>query len=61
MLCIPAEECLVVEDADAGVEAALAGGMRVLGVGGAAKNPKAPGLWGFSLLPPRFSQIFPIP
>ena len=35
------ENCLVVEDADAGVEAALAGGMRVLGVGGASQNPKA--------------------
>ncbi|MBE5801121.1 MAG: beta-phosphoglucomutase [Clostridiales bacterium] len=33
--------CLVVEDADAGVEAALAGGMRVLGVGGAAANSNA--------------------
>ena len=29
-------ECLVVEDAEAGVEAGLAGGMRVLGVGSAA-------------------------
>ncbi len=35
------ENCLVVEDADAGVQAALAGGMRVLGVGGAAQNPNA--------------------
>ncbi len=33
--------CLVVEDADAGVEAALAGGMRALGVGSAAANQKA--------------------
>lgn len=33
--------CLVVEDADAGVEAALAGGMRALGVGSAARNPRA--------------------
>ena len=41
LLGLPAENCLVVEDADAGVEAALAGGMRVLGVGGAAQNPKA--------------------
>lgn len=35
------EECLVVEDADAGVEAALAGGMKVLGVGFASNNQKA--------------------
>lgn len=35
------KNCLVVEDADAGVEAALAGGMRALGVGSAANNPKA--------------------
>lgn len=41
LLGLPAENCLVVEDADAGVEAALAGGMRVLGVGGAAQNPNA--------------------
>lgn len=34
-------ECLVVEDADAGVEAALAGGMPVLAVGPAAKHPNA--------------------
>jgi beta-phosphoglucomutase len=34
-------ECLVVEDADAGVEAALAGGMKALGVGSASKNPQA--------------------
>lgn len=33
--------CLVVEDADAGVEAALAGGMLALGVGSAAQNPTA--------------------
>ena len=33
--------CLVVEDADAGVEAALNGNMRVLGVGAAVINPKA--------------------
>lgn len=33
--------CLVVEDADAGVEAALNGGMRALGVGSASANPKA--------------------
>lgn len=41
LLNLSPENCLVVEDADAGVEAALAGGMRVLGVGGAAQNPKA--------------------
>jgi len=34
-------ECMVVEDADAGVEAALAGGMQVLGVGSASENSKA--------------------
>ena len=33
--------CLVVEDALAGVEAALAGGMRALGVGSAAREPSA--------------------
>lgn len=33
--------CLVVEDADAGVEAALAGHMRCLGVGSAAENETA--------------------
>lgn len=33
--------CLVVEDAAAGVEAALAGGMEVLGVGSAAAHPGA--------------------
>lgn len=33
--------CLVVEDADAGVEAAIAGGMRALGVGSAAENKQA--------------------
>ena len=33
--------CMVVEDADAGVEAALAGGMRVLGVGSAMNNESA--------------------
>lgn len=37
-LGIPAEECLVVEDADAGVEAAVSAGMKVLGVGAAAEN-----------------------
>jgi beta-phosphoglucomutase len=40
-LNINTEECLVVEDADAGVEAALAGKMKVLAVGYASSNPKA--------------------
>lgn len=40
-LNINPESCLVVEDADAGVEAALAGDMRVLGVGAASMNVKA--------------------
>jgi beta-phosphoglucomutase len=40
-LNINPESCLVVEDADAGIEAALAGGMRVLGVGTASMNEKA--------------------
>ena len=35
------EACLVVEDADAGVEAALRAGMSVLAVGAASPNPKA--------------------
>ena len=34
-------ECVVVEDADAGVEAALAAGMRVIAVGAAAGHPRA--------------------
>jgi len=34
-------DCLVVEDARAGVEAALAGGMKVLGVGSAASDLRA--------------------
>ena len=40
-LCVPPEYCLVVEDANAGVEAALAGGMRVLGIGSASINTRA--------------------
>jgi beta-phosphoglucomutase len=35
------QDCLVVEDADAGIEAAKAGGMQVLGIGFAANNLKA--------------------
>lgn len=38
---IAPSECMVVEDADAGVEAALAAGMDVLAVGYASANPKA--------------------
>jgi beta-phosphoglucomutase len=41
LLGLPPSECLVVEDADAGVEAALAGGMKALGVGSAAANKDA--------------------
>ncbi|MEG0741642.1 MAG: beta-phosphoglucomutase [Clostridia bacterium] len=41
LMSLAPESCLVVEDADAGVEAALAGSMRVLGVGAAAANPTA--------------------
>ncbi len=41
LLALPPADCLVVEDADAGVEAALAGGMKALGVGSAARNPRA--------------------
>lgn len=35
------EACLVVEDAEAGITAALAAGMRALGVGSAATDPRA--------------------
>ena len=41
LLNLDPANCLVVEDADAGIEAALAGGMRALGVGSAAANPTA--------------------
>jgi beta-phosphoglucomutase len=37
----PAESCLVVEDADAGVEAGISAGMQVMAVGAAAHNQKA--------------------
>ncbi len=40
-LGVPAFDCLVVEDADAGVQAALAAGMDVIGVGSASKNENA--------------------
>ena len=38
---IEADACLVVEDADAGVEAALSGGMKVLRVGSASGEHRA--------------------
>lgn len=38
---VPVEDCLVVEDADSGVAAALAAGMSVLGVGSACHNLEA--------------------
>ncbi|MEA5014689.1 MAG: beta-phosphoglucomutase [Candidatus Limiplasma sp.] len=41
LLRLPPAQCLVVEDADAGIEAAAAAGMRSLGVGFAAANPTA--------------------
>lgn len=41
LLGLEPRNCLVVEDADAGIEAALAGGMRALGVGSASANPSA--------------------
>ena len=41
LLGLAPKNCMVVEDADAGVQAALAGGMRVLGVGSAAQNKTA--------------------
>lgn len=40
-LCVPPEQCLVVEDADAGVDAGLAAGMPVLAVGAASAHPEA--------------------
>jgi beta-phosphoglucomutase len=41
LLKLAPHECLVVEDADAGIEAAAAGGMRSLGVGLAGNNANA--------------------
>ena len=38
MLCVPCEECLVVEDAVSGAQAGHAGGMKVACVGDAAKE-----------------------
>ena len=38
MLCVPCEECLVVEDAVSGAQAGRAGGMRVACVGDAARE-----------------------
>lgn len=40
-LGVAPDECIVVEDADAGIKAAVAGGMKALGVGPAANNPEA--------------------
>ena len=40
-LGIEPKDCVVVEDSDAGVEAAKAGGMYAIAVGAAAPNPKA--------------------
>jgi beta-phosphoglucomutase len=40
-LGVPAAQCLVVEDADAGVEAGVAAGMPVLAVGSAMRHPLA--------------------
>ncbi len=40
-LGLPPEACLVVEDADAGIEAAKAGGMYAAGIGGAAEHSAA--------------------
>lgn len=40
-LGVSPEDCLVIEDADAGIEAGIAGGMKTLGVGFASNNKKA--------------------
>ena len=39
MLSLPPEDCLVVEDAKAGIQAAHAGGFRSAGIGEAAEHP----------------------
>ncbi len=39
MLGLPAEDCLVVEDAKAGIQAAHAGGFRSAGIGEASEHP----------------------
>ena len=41
LLGLPPSDCAVVEDAYAGIEAAIAGGMRAVGVGYAQKSPLA--------------------
>ena len=41
LLDLPPAVCVVVEDADAGVEAAMRAGMRVVAVGAAQQNPSA--------------------
>lgn len=40
-LDVDPSECMVIEDSDAGVEAAKAGGMYAIAVGAAEHNPKA--------------------
>ncbi len=40
-LGLPPSQCLVVEDAEAGIEAAIRGGMESLAVGAAAADPRA--------------------
>ena len=56
-LVIHPRNCLVVEDADAGVEAAISGGMKVLGVGSASKNSRAD-FKSDSLININFEKIF---
>ena len=41
LLGVPCENCIVVEDAAAGIEAALAGGMHSAAIGNATKSGKA--------------------
>lgn len=41
MVSVPPQQCLVIEDADAGIEAAKRGGMIAFGVGPAANHPQA--------------------